>query len=148
MFRNISAHQIHLLKYNQVCELFSSKSLSGHGQTLVYALCFSHKRTPGNPNVSGKLKGQRGGFREGEEGTATLPLSFKPKHLLLWKPGSLMLEQQELSPCVPMQPCWERLDTPRCLPEHIPIFSSGSLITGRGSPSRKNVARLPRSGAA
>lgn len=123
MFRNISAHQIYLLKYNQVCELFSSQPLNGNGQTLVYALCVFRKRMPGNPILSGKFRGQRGGgFREGEEGTATLPLSFKPKHLLLWKPRSSMLEQQELSPSVPMQPFWERLDTrrhlPRCLPEH------------------------------
>lgn len=35
----ISAHQLHLLKYNQVCELVSSKSVSGNVQTLVYASC-------------------------------------------------------------------------------------------------------------
>lgn len=152
MFSNISAHQIHSLKYNQVCELFTSKSLNGNGQTLLHASCVSRKRTPGNPSISGKLRGQRGGvFRGVEEGTATLPLSFKPKHLLLWKPRSLMPEQQELSPSVPMQPCWERLDArcqlPRRLPEPMLIFSSGSfnLRPRFSAPSERSPAP-PRKG--
>lgn len=145
-----------MLKYNQVCEPFSSKPLVGNGQTLD-VLCVFRKRTPGNPILSGKFRGQRGeGFREGEEGTATLPLSFKPKHLLLWKPRSSMLEQQELSPSVPMQPFWEWLDPrcqlPRCLPEHFLLRERSLAVVvlpaeGAGpAPPRARVTHGRRKG--
>lgn len=60
MFGNrILAHEIHWLNYNEVCELFSSKSLSGNGQTLVYALCVVMPVSVVNLEVKGEDFGEQ-----------------------------------------------------------------------------------------
>lgn len=63
------------------------------------------------------------------------PPTLKPKHLLLWKPRSLMLREEALQPSLPKYSHWTPIaEPPRAHFNRVPIFSSiscrSALISG------------------